>query len=465
MSAQVEKLDHNMAKLTIEVSEDDLEKAIQQAYLKQRKSISIPGFRKGKVPRAMVERMYGKGVFLEDAANSLIPVHYSTAAEESELDIVSQPDIGVTQLEAGKPFIFTAEVAVKPPVKLGQYKGVEIPKQDVEVTDEDVDREIGKERERNSRMIDIEDRPVEDGDTITFDFEGFIDGEPFEGGKGEGYPLAIGSHSFIPGFEEQLIGVMIGEDKDVDVTFPDDYQAEELRGKEAIFKCKVSRIQRKELPEVDDDFAQDVSEFDTLEEYKADIRAKLLADKEKEAVTARENAAVEKVIEGSEMDIPEPMITERIDRLEQDFDQRMQSQGLTMDQYLEFTNLTRDGIREEFRPQAIRQIQSRLVLEKVAEEEDIQSTEEEVNEEFAKVAERYGMEKDQFLEMVTDADREQMQQDLGVQKALTLVTEAATEVEMPEEPATEDAEETNQSEETAQSEEAAQSEETEPAEE
>ncbi len=447
MSAQVEKLDHNMAQLTIEVSEDDLEKSIQQAYLKQRKDISIPGFRKGKVPRAMVEQMYGKGVFLEDAANALIPVHYSTAAEESELDIVSQPEIGVTQLEAGKPFIFTAKVAIKPPVELGSYKGVEIPKQSVEVTEEDVDKEIGKERERNSRMIDIEDRPVEDGDTITFDFEGFIDGEPFEGGKGEGYPLAIGSHSFIPGFEEQLIGVMIGEDKDVNVTFPDDYQAEELRGKDAVFKCKVSRIQRKELPEVDDDFAQDVSEFDTLEEYKADIRANLLADKEKEAVTARENAAVEKVVEGSDMDIPEPMITERVDRLEQDFDRRMQSQGLTMDQYLEFTSMTRDGIREEFRPQAIRQIQSRLVLEKVAEAEDIQSTEEEVNEEFKKVAERYDMDIDNFLEMVTDADRKQMEQDLAVQKALTLVTEAAQEVEQEESAATEDTEEADQSEE------------------
>ena len=283
MSVQVEKLEHNMAKLTIEVPETELEAAIEKAYQKQKKSISLPGFRKGKAPRVMIEKMYGKGVFLEDAANSLIPVQYSMAAGESGLEIVSQPTIDVTQLEPGKPFIFTAEVAVKPEVTLGEYKGVEVEKQNTEVLDEEVDAEIFKERESNSRMIDVEDRAVENGDTVNLDFEGFVDGEAFEGGKGEGYPLVIGSNTFIPGFEEQLIGANIDEEKEVNVTFPEDYQAEELKGKAAVFKCKVNRIQKKELPEVDDEFAKDVSEFDTLEEYKADIRKKLAEEKEKDA--------------------------------------------------------------------------------------------------------------------------------------------------------------------------------------
>ena len=427
MSVQVEKLEHNMAKLTIEVPETELEAAIEKAYQKQKKSISLPGFRKGKAPRVMIEKMYGKGVFLEDAANSLIPVQYSLAAGESGLEIVSQPTIDVTQLEPGKPFIFTAEVAVKPEVTLGEYKGVEVEKQNTEVLDEEIDAEIFKERESNSRMIDVEDRAVENGDTVNLDFEGFVDGEPFEGGKGEGYPLVIGSNTFIPGFEEQLIGANIDEEKEVNVTFPEDYQAEELKGKAAVFKCKVNRIQKKELPEVDDEFAKDVSEFDTLEEYKADIRKKLAEEKEKDAQRAKEDAVINKIIETSEMDIPDAMVDAQIDQMADDFGRRMQSQGLSLEQYFQFTGLTMEKLRDELKPQALKRIQTRLVLEKIAEVEDIQPTEEQVDEEIKKMAEMYNMEADKLKEMIGEYEMEQMKKDMAVQQAVTFVADAAKE--------------------------------------
>ena len=427
MSVQVEKLEHNMAKLTIEVPETELEAAIEKAYQKQKKSISLPGFRKGKAPRVMIEKMYGKGVFLEDAANSLIPVQYSMAAGESGLEIVSQPTIDVTQLEPGKPFIFTAEVAVKPEVTLGEYKGVEVEKQNTEVLDEEVDAEIFKERESNSRMIDVEDRAVENGDTVNLDFEGFVDGEAFEGGKGEGYPLVIGSNTFIPGFEEQLIGANIDEEKEVNVTFPEDYQAEELKGKAAVFKCKVNRIQKKELPEVDDEFAKDVSEFDTLEEYKADIRKKLAEEKEKDAQRAKEDAVINKIIETSEMDIPDAMVDAQIDQMADDFGRRMQSQGLSLEQYFQFTGLTMEKLRDELKPQALKRIQTRLVLEKIAEVEDIQPTDEQVDEEIAKMAEMYKMEADKLKEMIGEYEMTQMKKDMAVQQAVTLVADAAKE--------------------------------------
>ncbi|MDO5392699.1 MAG: trigger factor [Eubacteriales bacterium] len=427
MSVQVEKLEHNMAKLTIEVPETELEAAIERSYQKQKKSISLPGFRKGKAPRVMIEKMYGKGVFLEDAANSLIPVQYSLAAGESGLEIVSQPTIDVTQLEPGKPFIFTAEVAVKPEVTLGEYKGVEVEKQNTEVLDEEIDAEIFKERESNSRMIDVEDRAVEDGDTVNLDFEGFVDGEPFEGGKGEGYPLVIGSNTFIPGFEEQLIGANIDEEKEVNVTFPEDYQAEELKGKAAVFKCKVNRIQKKELPEVDDEFAKDVSEFDTLEEYKADIRKKLAEEKEKDAQRAKEDAVINKIIETSEMDIPDAMVDAQIDQMADDFGRRMQSQGLSLEQYFQFTGLTMEKLRDELKPQALKRIQTRLVLEKIAEVENIQPTEEQVDEEIKKMAEMYNMEADKLKEMIGEYEMEQMKKDMAVQQAVTLVADAAKE--------------------------------------
>ena len=427
MSVQVEKLEHNMAKLTIEVPETELEAAIEKAYQKQKKSISLPGFRKGKAPRVMIEKMYGKGVFLEDAANSLIPVQYSMAAGESGLEIVSQPTIDVTQLEPGKPFIFTAEVAVKPEVTLGEYKGVEVEKQNTEVLDEEVDAEIFKERESNSRMIDVEDRAVENGDTVNLDFEGFVDGEAFEGGKGEGYPLVIGSNTFIPGFEEQLIGANIDEEKEVNVTFPEDYQAEELKGKAAVFKCKVNRIQKKELPEVDDEFAKDVSEFDTLEEYKADIRKKLAEEKEKDAQRAKEDAVINKIIETSEMDIPDAMVDAQIDQMADDFGRRMQSQGLSLEQYFKFTGLTMEKLRDELKPQALKRIQTRLVLEKIAEVEDIQPTDEQVDEEIAKMAEMYKMEADKLKEMIGEYEMAQMKKDMAVQQAVTFVADAAKE--------------------------------------
>ena len=427
MSVQVEKLEHNMAKLTIEVPETELEAAIEKAYQKQKKSISLPGFRKGKAPRVMIEKMYGKGVFLEDAANSLIPVQYSMAAGESGLEIVSQPTIDVTQLEPGKPFIFTAEVAVKPEVTLGEYKGVEVEKQNTEVLDEEVDAEIFKERESNSRMIDVEDRAVENGDTVNLDFEGFVDGEAFEGGKGEGYPLVIGSNTFIPGFEEQLIGANIDEEKEVNVTFPEDYQAEELKGKAAVFKCKVNRIQKIELPEVDDEFAKDVSEFDTLEEYKADIRKKLAEEKEKDAQRAKEDAVINKIIETSEMDIPDAMVDAQIDQMADDFGRRMQSQGLSLEQYFQFTGLTMEKLRDELKPQALKRIQTRLVLEKIAEVEDIQPTDEQVDEEIAKMAEMYKMEADKLKEMIGEYEMAQMKKDMAVQQAVTFVADAAKE--------------------------------------
>ncbi len=435
MSVQVENLEKNMAKLTIEVSAEEFEKAIQSAYLKQRTRISIPGFRKGKAPRKMIEKMYGAGVFYEDAANSLIPEAYSNAATESELEIVSQPSIDVVQIESGKPFIFTAEVAVKPEVTLGEYKGLEVPKTDVSVSDEDIEAEIKKEQEKNSRIVDVDDRPVQDGDTIHFDFEGFMDGEAFEGGKGENYPLVIGSHAFIPGFEEQLVGLSIGEEKDVNVTFPEEYQAAELAGKPAVFKCKINKIEMKELPEVDDDFAKDVSEFDTLEEYKADVRKTLEEKKAEDAKQAKEDAAVNKAVDNAQMEIPDPMVDNQADQMFNDFAARMQSQGLTLEQYMQITGSTQEEMKEQMKPQALKRIQSRLVLEKIAETEKIEVSDERFDEEVAKMADMYKMEADKLKELLGDYEKEQMKKDIAVQEAVTLVADAAVEVDMPEETA------------------------------
>ena len=347
MSVQVENLEKNMAKLTIEVSAEELEKALQGAYLKQKHNISIPGFRKGKVPRAMIEKMYGAGIFYEDAANALIPQAYSDAVAESKLDVVSQPEISVSQIEKGKPFIFTAEVAVKPEVTLGEYKGLEVPKSDLTVTDEEVDAELQKEREKNGRTITVEDRGAEMGDKVTIDFEGSIDGEPFEGGSGKDYPLTLGSNTFIPGFEEQLTGAKPEDVVDVNVTFPEDYNAEELKGKAAVFKCTVHKIEAKELPELDDDFAKDVSEFDTLDEYKADIRSGLEKKKEEEAKRAKEDAAVEKAIANAEMDIPDAMIKTQASNMVDNFARRLQSQGMTLEQYMQYLGQTIDQLIDQ----------------------------------------------------------------------------------------------------------------------
>ena len=429
MSVQVEKLEKNMAKLTIEVSAEEFEKGIQAAYLKEKGKISLPGFRKGKAPRKMIEKMYGVGVFYEEAANNVMPMAYSNAAKESELEIVSNPDIDIVQIEAGKPFIFTATVAVKPEVTLGEYKGVEVKKADLTVTDEEIEAELKKEQEKNSRTVNVDDRAVENGDMIKLDFEGFIDGVAFEGGKGENYDLTIGSNSFIPGFEDQLVGAKIGEDVEVNVTFPEEYHAKDLAGKAAVFKCKVNAISVKELPELDDEFAQEVSEFDTLDEYKADVKKNLEEKKAAEAKTAKENEAVDKAVENAQMDIPDPMIDSQVEQMINDYARRLQSQGLSMEQYMQFTGTTLDALKEQVRPQALTQIKSRLVLEKIAEVEDIQISDEKLDEELAKMAESYKMELDKLKELMGDYEKDQMKKDMAVQEAVTLVAEAAKEVE------------------------------------
>ena len=426
MSLQVEKLEKNMAKLTIEASAEELETAIQKAYLKNKGSITLPGFRKGKAPRKMIEKMYGAGVFYEEAANNLIPEAYSKAVEEAkELEIVSQPSIDVVQIEAGKPFIFTAEVALKPPVTLGEYKGLEVEVPSAEVTEEEIQAEVEKEREKNSRVIDVDDRAVEQGDMVKLDFEGFTDGEAFEGGKGENYELTIGSGSFIPGFEEQLVGAKIGEEMEVNVTFPEDYHSKELAGKPAVFKCTVHQINVKELPEADDEFAQEVSEFDTLEEYKADIRKNLTEKKEKEAKAAREAAAVEKAVANAQMEIPDPMVEGQVRQMADDFARRIQSQGLTVEQYFQFTGMTAEKLLDQMRPDALKRIQNSLVLEAIAQAEDIQISDERLEEELVKMAETYQRELDKLKEALGDYEKENMKKDLAIQEAVKLIAEAA----------------------------------------
>ena len=428
MSLQVEKLEKNMAKLTIEATAEELEAAIQKAYLKNRGNISLQGFRKGKAPRKMIEKMYGVGIFYEDAANTLIPDAYAKAVEETDLDIVSQPEIDVVQLEAGKPFIFTAEVALKPGVTLGEYKGIEVEKQLIEVTEEEIQAEIDKEREKNSRMVDVDDRAVMDGDMIKLDFEGFVDGVAFSGGKGENYDLTIGSGSFIPGFEEQLIGTEIGADVEVNVLFPEEYQAEELAGKPALFKCKVNEIKKKELPEADDELAKDVSEFETLAEYQEDIKKNLTEKKEKEAKTAKETAVVDEITANAAMEIPEAMIDSQVKQMAEDFSRKIQSQGLTIEQYFQFTGLTAEKMLEQMRPEALKRIQNSLVLEEIAKVEDIQISEERLEEEFVKMASMYQMEMDKLKELMGDYEKEQIKKDLAIQEAVTLVTDAAKEI-------------------------------------
>ena len=427
MSLQVEQLEHNMAKLTIEVSAEELEGALQKAYQKQKGRINVPGFRKGKVPRQLIEKMYGPEIFYDDAANALIPEAYSKAYDESGLEIVSQPKIDVTQIEKGKPFIFTAEVATKPEVELGEYKGIEVPKYSNRVTQKEIDAKLEEEQLKNARTITVEGRPVQDKDEVVLDFEGFVDGEAFEGGKGENYPLTIGSGSFIPGFEDQLVGSKAGDHVEVKVTFPEEYSAKELAGKEAVFQCDVKKVEAKELPELDDDFAQDASEFDTLAEYKEDIKKNLTEKKEKEARAAKENAAVDKAIENAQMEIPDAMLNTQVRQMLDDFSRRMQSQGLTMEQYFQFTGMTLEKMQEEMKPQALKRIQTRLVLEKIAEVENIQPTDEEVEEEFKKMADAYKMEVEKIKELLGDRELEQMKKDMAVQKAVTLVADEAKE--------------------------------------
>ena len=427
MSVQVEKLEKSMAKLTIEVSAEELEKALQNAFLKNKNKISVPGFRKGKVPRQMIEKMYGPEIFYEDAANELIPDAYEKAVEECGEDIVSSPTIDVAQIKKGEPFIFTAEVALKPPVKLGKYKGVKVEKADTEVTEEEVDAKINQERESNARNIEVTDRPVKDGDMTVLDFEGFVDGTAFEGGKGENYPLTIGSGAFIPGFEEQLVGAEIGKEVEVNVTFPEDYQAEELKGKAAVFKCTIKEIKEKELPALDDEFASEVSEFDTLEEYKADVKAKLTEEKAKEAKNAKEAAVIEAIVNDSDMEIPEAMLTTQQRQMVDEFAQRIQMQGLSLDQYFQFTGTTYDKMIEQVRPQAEKRIKSRLVLEEIVKAEKIEASEEDYEEELKVMAEAYQMEVDKVNEMLPEKSVSQIKADIAVRKAAEFVVENAKE--------------------------------------
>ncbi len=429
MSLQVEKLENNMAKLTIEVAAEELEKAIQTAYQKNKNKISVPGFRKGKVPRQVIEKMYGKEVFYEDAANALIPDAYEKALEECEESIVSSPKIEVTQIEAGKPFIFTAEVALKPEVKLGKYKGVKVDKIAIEVTEDEVNAEIERERESNARTVEVEGRAIENGDIATIDFEGFVDGVAFEGGKGENYPLTIGSGSFIPGFEEQLIGKNKDEEVDVNVTFPEDYHAEELKGKAALFKVAIKEVKTKEVPELDDEFAAEVSEFDTLAEYKEDIQKKLTDKKEKEARNAKEEAVIDAIIADSAMDIPEAMLETQQRQMLDEFAQRLQMQGLSIQQYFQFTGLDAQKMLEQVKPQAERRIKSRLVLEAIVAAEGITATDEDYENEIARMAEVYNMEADKVKEMLGDNEnaKKQILDDLAITKAADFVVAEAKE--------------------------------------
>lgn len=426
MGLQVEKLEHNMAKLTIEVPYEEFDKAVDQAYKKNKNKINVPGFRKGKVPRQIMEKMYGREVFFEDAANIIIPDAYSKAYDECEEEIVSSPKIDVVQMEADKPFIFTAEVALNPSVKLGKYKGVKIDRLDTEVTEADIEEQIEQERNSQARIVSVEGRAIQEGDTAVIDFEGFVDGEAFEGGKGENYSLEIGSHSFIAGFEEQLIGKNTGEECEVDVTFPEDYHAENLAGKPAVFKCKIHEVKEKQLPELDEEFADDAG-FDSVEEYKEDVKKKLAEKKEKESKEKKEDAVIDAIIEEAEMDIPEPMIETQQRQLIDEFAQQLSMQGLSLEQYFMFTGMTRDMMMEQTKPRAEKKIKARLVLEAVADAEQLEVTEEEYENELKDMAESYKMEVDKLKDILAEADEKMIRKDIRIKKAIDFVVSNAKE--------------------------------------
>ena len=425
MSVQVEKLEKNMAKLTVEVSAEDFKAAIKKAFNKNKNRFAIPGFRKGKAPQAMIEKMYGEGVFYEDAADEAINASYAEAMKESGLDIVSRPEVTIEKIGKDEPFVYSALVAVKPEVTLGQYKGVEVEKADASVSAEDVEAELKKVQEQNARLLTVEDRGVEDGDQTVIGFEGFVDGKGFEGGKAEDYPLTIGSHSFIDTFEEQLIGKKIGEECEVNVTFPTEYHAADLAGKPATFKVTVKEIKVKELPELNDEFASEVSEFDTLDEYKKDVEKKLAEKKEIEANSKNEDAVVAKVVENATMEIPDKMIDAQAENMVQDMARRMQSQGLSLDMYLKYTGMTVEQMKEQARPDAEKRIRTRLVLEAVAKAENIQISDEKVDEEVAKMAEAYKMEVEKLKSYMSESDVKQMKEDLAVQQAVDLLVAEA----------------------------------------
>lgn len=427
MSLTVENLEKNMAKLTITVPAAEFTEAMKASYNKQKGQIAVPGFRKGKVPQAYLEKMYGPEMFYEDAANTCMENSYPGALDECELDVVSRPEVDITQMEKGKDFIYTATVAVKPEVTLGDYKGIEIEKVEAEVTDEDVEAELLNVQKQNARNIPVEDRAAKMDDEVTIDFEGFVDGEAFEGGKGENYQLTLGSHSFIDTFEDQIVGKNIGDEFDVNVTFPEDYQAADLAGKPAVFKCKLNGIKETELPELDDEFASEVSEFDTMDEYKADIKATLQVKKEKAAKNTKEGLVIDKIIENASMEVPDPMVETTKEQMVQEFAQQISYQGLSIEQYFQFTGMSKEKFLESATPEALRRIQSRLVLEAIAKAEDIQVTEEELEEELKKMAEMYQMDLEQLKGLVGDSEKTAIKQDIAVQKAVDLVTEAAVE--------------------------------------
>lgn len=425
MSLQVEKLEKNTAKLTIEVPAEKFDAAIKNAYQKNRSRFNIPGFRKGKAPFEMIKKMYGAGVFFEDAANEVIDASYPDAEKESGLEIVSRPIVDVEQIEEGSNFIYTAVVAVKPEVTLGEYKGIEVQKVKADVTEEDIEAEINSVRNKNSRLITIEDRAIENGDVVTIDFDGYVDGKRFDGGKGDDYPLTIGSHTFIDTFEDQLIGKNTGDECEVNVTFPAEYHVEELKNKPALFKVKIKEIQKRELPEANDEFASEVSDFDTLEEYRKDIQEKLLKEKQKAAATENENRVVEKVVENASMEIPDQMVDEEVNGMLNDYARRLESQGFSFKKYVEITGMTADKIGEQMKPQALKRIRTRLVLEAVVKAENITASEEAVEAQFGRMAETYKMEKDQIKNMFGEEQLKMMREDLAVQEAVDfLVAEA-----------------------------------------
>ena len=437
MSYTVENLEKSMAKITITVDADAFEEAMVKSYNKNKKNISIQGFRKGKAPRKMVEKLYGPEVFYEDAANFAIPDAYEEAAKESGLEIVSRPEIDVVEIEKGKDFIFTATVAVKPEVTLGDDKGIEVEKKTVKVMAADVNAEIDKVREQNSRMITVENRGIKKDDTAVIDFEGFVDGEPFQGGKGEDYSLVIGSHSFIDTFEDQLVGKKAGEEVDVNVTFPEEYHEASLKGKPALFKVTVKEIKKKELPKLDDEFASEVSEFETLKEYKASVKKNLTERRKEEAKREKENEVVEKVVENITVELPEPMVDEQTQQMIQEFAGRLSSQGLSFDQYMQMTGMTVDALMGQMKPEAEKRIRTRLALEAIVDAEKIKATAKDIDKEIENMANMYQMEVDKIKEMIGDAEKEQIGKDLAVQKAVDFVVKNAVEVE----PAEEDKEE------------------------
>ena len=428
MSTKVERLEHNMVKLTVEVPAEKFIKAINAVYNRNKKKITVPGFRKGHAPMHMLEKIYGAGIFFEEAANDLINETYGEEAESTGLEFVSRPVFDIDQIEKGKDFIYTAEIAVRPEVELGEYRGIEVKKQETLVSDDEVNEEIRREQEKNSRLVEVSGRPVQDGDTVVLDYSGAVDGEKFEGGTAENHTLVIGSGSFIPGFEEQLIGMNAEETKDITVTFPEEYHAPGLAGKEAVFTCTIHKIEEKELPELDDEFAQDVSEYDTFDEYKKSVMDMLTVRKQQAAKTALENEAVDKLIESSKMDIPEAMIDAQVTNMYQDYARQLQSQGIPIDTYLQYMGSSEEKLKEEMRPQALKQIQTRLVLEEVAKDAHLEANDLRIEEEIEKIAERYQMEADKLRESMGDYEREQLGKDIAVQEAIDLIVDTAKEV-------------------------------------